>query len=429
MANKRIYFANQMVAFARGDGSHAAQTTTTPSRGQQWSAAHGVQSVAVTTTFNLEQAFEVGQLSIYENIEGVPDVEVTASKVLDGYTLLYHFATDEKALHGHGPTLAGRSAASCILGLGVWPDTKNSATGVPGQWMEASGLFTSSIGYNFPTEDNFTEDITLVGNNKAWNAMTGLGSDDTTEMFRDCAYRPWSGAVASGNMVSGQFDNLDSPLSGVQRRQDFSFAPRVDGGSSTAGGGDMTATYSGYDFCRLPTDIPGVDSSGWMNSTAAGNIAHISNVTVSTDLGREDLFELGTRQPYTRPVTFPVEVTCDIEVISVSGDLVNAFADGCGDGVGCEGITDNLSNQVIRLATCEGTRLYLGQKNKLASVNYGGGDAGGGNVSVTYSYTTFNDFTVIHPQDPNASGVKWWQTRSGYLGFKTGPGGTTPVIP
>ena len=62
MAN-RIYFANQQVAFRRDGGA-------------TYTAAHGVQSVAVTTTFNLDQAFELGQLSIYENIEGVPDIEV-----------------------------------------------------------------------------------------------------------------------------------------------------------------------------------------------------------------------------------------------------------------------------------------------------------------------------------------------------------------
>ena len=73
MAN-RIYFANQQVAF-RQNGDATANA---------WTAAHGVQSVAVTTTFNLEQAFKLGQLSIYENIEGVPDIEVTMSKVLDG---------------------------------------------------------------------------------------------------------------------------------------------------------------------------------------------------------------------------------------------------------------------------------------------------------------------------------------------------------
>ena len=134
---------------------------------------------------------------------------------------------------------------------------------------------------------------------------------------------------------------------------------------------------------------------------AAANVAHLSSVSVSTDLGREELFELGTRQPYARVVTFPIEVTCDIEMISLSGDMINAFADGCGNDDPCTGIVDNLTNQIIRVATCEGTRIYLGTKNKLASVNYGGGDAGGGNVSVTYSYTNFNDCTVMHPEDPS----------------------------
>ena len=95
--------------------------------------------------------------------------------------------------------------------------------------------------------------------------------------------------------------------------------------------------------------------------------------------------------------------------------MVNAFADGCGSEDACTGIVDNLSNQVIRVATCEGTRIYLGTKNKLASVNYGGGDAGGGNVSVTYSYTNFNDMTVMHPQDPS-TGIPWSQTtKDAYL--------------
>ena len=152
-----------------------------------------------------------------------------------------------------------------------------------------------------------------------------------------------------------------------------------------------------------------------MSPRNASNAAHLSSVSVSTDLGREELFELGTRQPYARVVTFPIEVTCDIEMISLSGDMVNAFADGCGSNDPCTGIVDNLSNQVIRVATCEGTRIYLGTKNKLASVNYGGGDAGGGNVTVTYSYTNFNDMTVMHPQDPS-TGIIWnAATKDSYL--------------
>ena len=398
MAN-RIYFANQQVAFRRDGGT-------------DYTAAHGVQSVAVTTTFNLEQAFELGQLSIYENIEGVPDIEVTASKVLDGYPLLYHLATQEAAAHGHGPTLAGRSNAKCLIALGIWPDTDDFAAGTPSTQMEASGLFASSVSYNFPLEDNFTEDITLVGNDKGWNtigAATAVG----------CSTPPW---VMLTN--AGDFDGSDVPKAsgtnkvaggsdpglnvsqegGVNRRENLAFnsADAVDAG--------------GVDYTLLPTQIPGVSASGWISPKVGGNETHVQSITVSTDLGREELFEMGTRQPYARVVTFPVEVTCDIEVLSLSGDMINAFADGCGSSTDpCTGIVDNLTAEKIRIATCEGTRIYLGTQNKLASVNYGGGDAGGGNVTVTYSYSTFNDFTVIHPQDPDASGSGWWSGRSSYL--------------
>ena len=381
MAN-RIYFANQLVAFKRDAGT-------------TWQIAHGVQSVAVTTTFNLEQAFELGQLAIYENIEGVPDIEVTASKVLDGYALLYCLATNEAA-HTHGPTLAGRSNASTVVGIGIWPDTQDSASGNPVQQMEASGMFCSSVSYNFPLEDNFSEDVTVVGNNKGWR--------DSTAAI-DCATPGWifQASPGTGAIVT----NSDAPIGtgGVNRRENLSFL------SASPTGGEAY-----WDYTRLPTDLPGVDASGWMSPKNTNNTAHLQSITVSTDLGREELFELGTRQPYARVVTFPVEVTCDIEMLSISGDLINAFADGCGDAtIACTGIVDNLTNQTIRISACEGTRIFLGEKNKLASVNYGGGDAGGGNVTVSYSYTTFNDFTVLHPMDPNVSGGDWWNEREQYL--------------
>jgi hypothetical protein len=48
------------------------------------------------------------------------------------------------------------------------------------------------------------------------------------------------------------------------------------------------------------------------------------------------------------------------------------------------------------IVTCEGTSIDLGHKNKLQSVNYTGGDTGGGNVTITYSYSNFNDLVVVH---------------------------------
>ena len=50
----------------------------------------------------------------------------------------------------------------------------------------------------------------------------------------------------------------------------------------------------------------------------------------------------------------------------------------------------------------EGLVVDLGSQNRLSSVNVTGGDVGGGNEQITYSYQNFNDFTVYHPEDPRS---------------------------
>lgn len=377
MANNRIYYPMQQVAFRKPG------TTV-------YREAHGVQSVAITTTFNLEQAFELGQLAIYENIEGIPNVEVTLNKVLDGYPLLYCLATATNAAGAtiEKPTLVQRAVGETIMTLGIWPETQEAVSGLPSTSCEMSGLSVSNVSYTFPSEGNFTEDLGLAGFNKVWSTyVTGA----------DLCEAPWvTGSPTGAPSLS---DNADAPIGsgGVNQRENMIWATTI-GQSSNA------------DYGILPNDIPGVQAEGHLNR----NIAHISNVSVSTDLAREDLFELGSRSPYARTVTFPVEVTCSIDVISVSGDLVNAL-DNCDTDVACT-TPSNLTDQKIRLATCEGTRIYLGEKNKLSSVSYGGGDAGGGNVTVTYDYQTFNDFTVLHSGDDfNTSGQDIWNNRSSYL--------------
>jgi len=384
MANNRVYYAIQQVTFGK-DSAGAGGTRT---------AAHGVQSIGITTNFNLEQVFELGQISIYENVEGTPDVEVTMSKVLDGYIPLYCLATADQT---NGPALSHRvdSDVKSFVQLGIWDEANQSAgenSSVAGSWVEMSGLVVSSVGYNFPLDDNFSEDITLVGNYKVWKSGTATNTVST-----DCgvSYYP-SGAAGS---FAG---NNDAPIGdgGVNRRENIQFAT-------------TTAAAQSGDYTILPEDIPGVDTSGVKNS------AHVSSITVSTDVSREDIFELGAKLPYAKTVTFPVEVTCDIEVTTASGDLVNALDD-CTDASTCN-TKSNLNERRIRIATCEGLRVWLGQKNKLSSVSYGGGDAGGGNATVTYSYSNFNDFTIMHSGDVSANGGStdggtWWTNRETYIG-------------
>lgn len=389
MANKRIYYAVHSAAI-EGDGGDWNFDTLAYH-------VHGLQSVTIATNFNLEQAFELGQQSIYENIEEIPDVEVTLNKVLDGYPLLYHLATFDAT----SPSLAGRSIAKCKFALGIWPDTNESATGSADSVVACSGMFVSAVTYNFPLDDNFDEEITLVGNHKIWKNGDAHLTNPNPSL-------PWSSIDMDGAFTG----NNDAPigLGGVNRRQDLQY-------TATSGTTDVNGMIADPDATILPPDVFGISSSGTNDIDGDGNYgAHLSNISVSVDFGREEINELGRRAPYHRVVTFPVEVTCEIEVTSTSGDLVSATEEGIYT-TGTDPCEDagNLLDRTIRISTCEGTRIYLGTKNKLASVNYSGGDANGGNVTVTYSFTTFNDFIVIHSGDPNASGSTWWTNRSTYL--------------
>ena len=118
-SNNRIFYACQAVAIGL-EGAGAASAPLAAAN-----MAHGVQSVGITTNFNLEQAFELAQIEIYENIEGTPDVEVTLEKVLDGYPLLYHMATT--GMYGGGQTgIAARADQKCDVHLGIFDAASNN---------------------------------------------------------------------------------------------------------------------------------------------------------------------------------------------------------------------------------------------------------------------------------------------------------------
>lgn len=339
-SNFRIYYPIHVPGFSK-----LGLNTFTP--------AHGVQSVGINTNFNLEQVFELGQISIYENIEQIPDVEVTVEKVMDGYPPVYLLATNGAS----SASLAGRSTIRTTMALSIYSDAQDSSSGTPLSQAVCSGLYVSQINYSFPVEGNCTESVTFVGNNKIW--LTGVYGPSYT--------------------FTPTFNNLDEPLAiagsgGVNRREDV---------------------LMGSAASLWPTEIPGISTSGTNDLVLGVFNAHIQNVRVSTNLGREELFELGSRGPYYRFATFPTEVRTEIELTSTLGDRISAD----------ETSSANLANQTIKIKLREGLVLDLGSRNKLSAVAYAGGNAGqnGGNVTDQYTYVNFNDMTVQHPNDPSTA--------------------------
>lgn len=375
-ANNRLFYAAQQVGL-RADGAVSAYT-----------AIHGAQSVGITTTFNLEQVFELGQIEIYENIENTPDIEVTCEKVLDGYPPIYLLATSTST----SPTLAGRSTSRPQIAVAAFADTSDSASGDPAVQVTMSGMYLQNISYTIPVDGSMTESVSFVGNHKLW----------VTNGFYAEAGSKFSGAFAS---------NADVPLAvsgsgGVQRRENLLFDY-----SHPYAGNDTNSCVIVPSGCVLPTQVFGISSSG-TNDLNDETRAKLQSISVSVDLGREPIFELGRRLPYHRFATFPVEVTCAIEIVGVSGDMISATEEGIYDAgsTGCNS-GSNLLNNTIKIATCDGTRINLKYNNKLTSSSQSGGDAGGGNVAVTYNFSNFNAMTVTHFNDPNATlgatGAAW----------------------
>ena len=358
-ANQRIFYACQAVAIANKatiDGDYGPGNMV-----------HGLQSVGITTNFNLEQAFELGQIEIYENIEGTPDVEVTLEKVLDGYPLIYHMATVGVDGSPGGSGLAGRSKAQSDLRLGIFDDDNNNlkAGGEDAQAeVRCEGMYVSSISYTIPVDGSSTESVTLVGNNKSWFAN--------------------GGGFSAPNMSLADVDNFDG-----------SDEPLAMGAAGFHSGGVQQREDVILSGCILPNSIQGVNGAGYAKAgTNASPNIHMQNISVSTDFSREDILELGRKTPYARPAAFPIEVSCEIEAITTSGDFVNAYEYGDPSLYGTVASGNNTGNEDIFIYLKGGYAFDLGSANRLASVSYGGGDATGGNASCTYSYTNFNDLDV-----------------------------------
>jgi hypothetical protein len=389
--NKRVFYATQAVAI--GDmGATVVKDSWKPADGGtdfigtgNLMIGHGLQSAGITTNFNLEQIFELGQLSLYENYEEVPDIEVTFEKVLDGYSLMYHLGTPSAT----SPTLTGRANARTDVRIAVGVDTNEyMANGVNSGVAElyCSGMYISSVSYTLGTDGNFTESTTFVGNNKDW-----LTTSDTGGVLTSDANGSLVAALSTGVFGS---DAPKGPGNSVLRRNNLVI------------GSGFTSLGSGTFRTEVPNILEGGGAGTLTNSKFIGTTTgpFIQSISISCDLSRENIQQLGKKAPYYRYVSFPVDVTCDIEVTATAGDNVDALEEGN------PATGKNLSNHSIMIVLSDSTVFQLGNKNKLTSVSYGGGDAGGGNATITYSFTNSNDLVVLHSGDPMVmSSSTYWK--------------------
>lgn len=335
MPNNRIFYAVQAV----GIGHSGVMPGSIGTNDTNFEWMKGVQSVGITTNFNLEQVFELGQLGVYQNVDNVPEVEITLEKVIDGNKLLYL-----QCVGNTGKTnLVDASTKACNVYLAIYPDTNINSTGNGIQGLVfCSGMRLNNVSYNFSVDGNAKESVTLQGFDKYWLTP------------------------ASYSLPAGYGGNTPNATvvgdATVVRRQNVIF---------------------GTNKTVLPATVA---------ARVRGTNGNVQSIAIAADFKRDNIFELGAYRPYTKYTQFPIQITAEYQVISLSGDYVDAS--GYQPRVTSADETISVMASTDQDGTSTGVYLNLGSKNRLQSVNYTGGDTGGGNATTTYSYVTFNDFLV-----------------------------------
>lgn len=373
---KRIFFGSSALAikskYVSGFGVDGTETTADGN----WVVPRGIQSVGFSTSVAFEPMFQLGQTEVYGRMETQsPQVECTISKAIDGSQMLY------TTLNG-GHTAANNKAPAELasnevqIALGVYAESVPYASGNTQAAVHCSGMYVSNLQIQLPLDGVATEQLTLVGDTRRW--------------------------LDSSNPIAAQIGN-DATERGV------------------IGSGSAPSAYQRWTIDTANSKLPlGVKDYP------------LQSVNVTMAIGREVIQELGTRGKYCRYATFPFEVTSEFEVIAgkhrtgddgvsgndqalvVSGyDFRNFAGYACAsanvysttsygspnplgaDNVNGGEIDGGFRDQEIKIELCgdtgsDGLTIDLGTKNRVTSVNYAGGDTGGGNVTLTYSFQNYN---------------------------------------
>jgi hypothetical protein len=393
MLNKRIFYATQSINLQPvSTGDFDPVDYRNPGHYVNygaWIQPLGLQSAGISTTFNTEPVSQLGTLSIYTQVETSPEVEVTLSKLVDGTAPLYSLCTawtDGTDVVSKNKDITEIATNMVNVRFAVAKDTDSKASGTLSHHTLCSGMYLNSVSFTFPVDGNATEQVTLAGSRKIWGGQVN---------------------VPYGNNA----DALGELASLVVRRQHVAIT-----------GANVEVTTARDSENKITTfPVASLLPSGILKSykrqvNGKDDTPKVQNITVSANLNRENINELGFFGPYYKYTTFPIEVTSEFELVSVSGDMINAndfevYLTDIDQGIEISSEVDintatcntnysNTPNEEIVIKVCGATdqdSLYLdlGAKNRLTSVNYTGGDTGGGNATVTYSYQTFNKFNVI----------------------------------
>jgi hypothetical protein len=124
-------------------------------------------------------------------------------------------------------------------------------------------------------------------------------------------------------------------------------------------------------------------------------IANVVSWSMSMDASTEKVSVLGQSLPFGKFATFPVETSMEVEHhLSPAAVGIGGFNSGTVETVGGKSsLKDECYNPIV---TVTGPKSWALSGARQASISRSGGDVGGGNVSVSESFTGFNDLTHVN---------------------------------
>jgi len=217
------------------------------------------------------------------------------------------------------------------IDMGIRPEAGCSSSAASG-FVQCNNAVLSSYTMNFSTDGPLTESATFIGNQIGWTSgVAGLTETDP-----------------------------DDPPSGIVLNRQH-----------VVGGGPFS------------TDANALQSASF-----------------SISLDREDVIALGDRYPVLRPINFPVESTAEFEYLAGGEGTTYGLSFNQNDsggqvpgGVAGQKRGVFLGVSLGAQSTAVPKYIFL-EKAYLVSSNYSGGDAGGGNATITHAYTSYEGLGV-----------------------------------
>jgi len=408
--NKRIYYAIQAVA-AEPIDSFGVKL------GQKIKL-QGLQSVSLNTEMDYEPVPQFGSLALYDQLKTDTNIEMELSKIIDNKPPLYLLLTQGIVADSSKKNIYDLGQRRSDMYLGIWPDTNSFASGEPIQTVRCTGMSISNIEYTL-TPDNFSEKITLQGNNKNWLSSDSFlepqnpqdGSRNPLVEPPDCPANPGCIPAPNRDVIP---DNVI-----VANRSNIDFEESI-----------------------LPTGQGGI----------YGDIEdlRIISITIKCEIQREQIYQVGSAIPAKNYIINPTVVNCFIETLMSAQELSkfheyeqkkyvatlvedqskhpvlydvkfppdpdNNWWKGGTSLLGPNGNQQICSTEIpkhtfpkqikIKIKNCNNitkktqtdtSDLYidLGSENRIASIDYSG-NTSGDNIVVRYNFRNYNFFAVEH---------------------------------